>query len=79
MKPSEIQVGKTYRNRGKGQTQRTVLVISKTIKPHWFGRGNPPSEPGVRFIQEDANHYASLQDCLYLSSFAAWAGSEVME
>lgn len=59
MKPSEIQVGKTYQNRGKGTTTRKVLAV------------DPPL---VRFI---SNH--GEMKYRRLSSFAAWAGSEVKE
>lgn len=33
MSPKGIKVGKTYRNRGKGKTTRTVLAIGDEHKP----------------------------------------------
>lgn len=71
MKASKIKVGKTYRNRGAGKTQRTVLEISKDIKIDWYGNGQAPDEPVVRYQQGDKVGE------LYLSSFASWAGREV--
>jgi len=76
MNPSEIKVDHTYRNRGKGSTRRTVLVISEKIKPDWSGRGPKPKEPGVRFRNENGR-YPQLIEELYLSSFANWAGEDV--
>ena len=72
MKPSEITAGKTYSNRGKGMTKRTVIDISERHRPkHYFGCGPRPSEPGVLYEQD------GKRDVLYLSSFASWAGKEV--
>jgi hypothetical protein len=73
MKPSEIQVGKTYCNRGKGKTKRTVLEISFDLEAPWFSSSNRPKEPIVRYRQK------SYEANLYLSSFAAWCGKEVFE
>ena len=72
MKPSEIQVGKTYTNRGAGRTRRTVLAIGDEYRPHeFFSDSDPPDEPGVMFEQKGRGQHS-----LYLSSFAAWAGRE---
>jgi hypothetical protein len=74
MRKQDIKVGKTYSNRGKGCTRRKVLGIGDEHKPkYWFGASvsSIPDEPGVLYEQE------GHQDRLYLSSFAAWAGSEV--
>jgi hypothetical protein len=72
MKPSTIQIGKTYRNRGKGLTTRTVLDIGvHVVPPSWYSESSRPHDPGVRYLQEKKEHF------LYLSSFAAWCGSEV--
>lgn len=51
MSPSKIEVGKTYCNRGKGRTTRTVLEISDNLKAAWFSNGDRPHEPVVRYIQ----------------------------
>lgn len=73
MKPSEIVVGATYVNRGKGKTTRTVIAIGDEHRPpQWFGYASTAkNEPGVLFAQggERCN--------LYLSSFASWAGKRV--
>jgi len=79
MKPSDIKIGVTYRNRGAGRTQRTVIDIGPHIEPSWEGRGVPPREPGVRFLPHGLPYEPEKdQTCkLFLSAFAAWAGSEV--
>ena len=61
MKQSDIQVGKTYRNKGKGNIRRTVLGIG-------------PERDKVRFFQHG---WMRGEGRLYLSSFAKWAGSVV--
>lgn len=72
MNPAEIQVGRTYVNRGAGKTKRKVLAIGNAHQPvNWYG-GNRPSEPGVLFEQE------GKEKKLYLSSFAQWAGKEAV-
>ena len=70
MKRSDIKVGKTYVNRGKGQTRRTVLAIGNEVHPDWYGGEMPPNEFGVEYLQDGKTH------SLYLSSFASWAGKE---
>ena len=71
MAPSKIEVGKTYCNRGKGRTTRTVLEISEKLKAPWFSDGERPNEPVVRYVQN------GVEEKLYLSSFASWCGREV--
>ena len=74
MKVSEIQAGKTYRNRGAGRTQRKVLDIGDHCRPKmWLSMSAPPDEPGV--VYQQSGKIRSL----YLSSFAAWAGAEVVQ
>ena len=73
MSPSKIEVGKTYCNRGKGRTRRTVLEISDQLKAPWFSMGERPNEPVVRYTQN------GVEETLYLSSFASWCGGEVSE
>ena len=70
MKTSEIQVGKTYVNRGAGRTARKVIAIGNEHRPlNWFGEPNrEPNEPGVLYEQK------GIQSRLYLSMFAQWAG-----
>lgn len=70
MPPSQIKVGSTYCNRGKGLTTRTVLEISDKLKAPWFSEERP-DEPVVRYSQN------GIEERLYLSSFAAWCGREV--
>lgn len=77
MKPSEIKVGRTYRNKGAGKTKRKVIGIGTDHRPlDWYGDGDPPAAdvPGVLF--EDWSGSALR---LFLPSFAAWAGSEVID
>jgi hypothetical protein len=75
MKKSEIQVGKTYINKGSGTTTRTVLAIDDYYKPdvYWNATGKNPrkNDTGVLFRQGYKNRK------LYLSSFAAWCSREV--
>jgi len=71
MKPSEIQVGKTYRNKGAGRTTRTVLAIGVEHNPgdnfrHHGLRGVLFEQPG-----REGQHK------LIIDHFASWAGSEV--
>ena len=73
MSPSKIEVGKTYCNRGKGRTRRTVLEISDQLTAPWFSTGERPNEPVVRYKQN------GVEETLYLSSFASWCGGEVSE
>lgn len=73
MKPSEIEEGKMYRNRGKGKTVRRVIAIGDEHRPERFlSMNEPPEEPGVLYADMKGRH-----ERLYLSSFAAWAGSIV--
>ncbi len=75
MRPNEIKVGDTYRNRGAGRVTRRVLEISWYARPeHWLGSDEtqPKNEKGVRFVDSKGR-----EGRLYLSSFAAWAGNVV--
>lgn len=68
MKPKDIYVGRTYRNRGKGTTRRKVLRIEKGLACNWYSTRQRPDEPVVEYEQ------GGCASRLYLSSFAAWAG-----
>ena len=70
MKPSDIEVGKTYVNRGAGKTLRTVLEIGKHLREPWFSDAKRKNEPMVKYLQKDRKY------TIYLSSFAAWCGKE---
>lgn len=73
MKKSNIEVGKTYRNKGAGLTTRKVLGIGTQYRPlSVFSHGNPPSEPGVLYEKPNGEKHK-----LFLGSFASWAGSVV--
>jgi hypothetical protein len=84
MRPKDIEVGKTYRNRGKARTKRQVTHIGDEYRPTaWFSDRKPPDEPGVYFTQWNWKGgmnrrwvYGGTAN-LYLSSFAAWCGGEV--
>lgn len=77
MRASDIKIGRTYRNRGKGTTQRKVLAIGKDVAPpHWYGRSGGPDEAGVEFEYVDDDGGVGR---LFLGSFASWAGSEVSD
>jgi hypothetical protein len=81
VKHSLIQVGKTYRNRGKGRTTRTVLAIvtDGSIRPHWFSSSPAPNEPVVVYRQGGPDTDSSRESSIYLKSFATWCGEEVAE
>lgn len=70
MKPSEIEVGATYVNRGAGRSKRKVIAVGPDCKPaQWLGFYEAaPNEDGVIFEQ---NGFVRR---LYISSFAKWAG-----
>lgn len=72
MKPQDIQVNVTYKNKGAGRTHRTVLQISKDIPAPWYSSGDRPDEPVVEFSTSKG-----VVERLYLRSFAAWAGGVV--
>lgn len=73
MRMKDIQVGKTYVNRGDGRTKREVLVIGDEYRPNRFLSDNEPlDESGVMYLQ-DGKEYN-----LYLSSFASWAGRAIL-
>lgn len=77
MKPNQIEAGKTYINRGKGTTKRTVLAISdEHIPMTYYGPNRPVGEPGVLYKRVYPNGDYCVEK-LYLSSFATWAGKEV--
>ena len=67
MRPCDIKVGETYRNRGAGRTTRKVLAIGPEHKPYRYSNDGPPDEPGVLYEQK------GKQGNLYLRSFASWA------
>lgn len=72
MKPKDVEVGKTYVNKGAGRTKRQVFAISKHLTPPiWFGRGDPPDDYIVEYEQ------SGRRNRMYLKSFASWCGSEV--
>ncbi len=72
MRTDQIVVGKTYYNRGKGKTLRKVLAIGPEYAPKaWYGGERPADGLGVRYEQDRGT------GCLYLESFAQWAGGVV--
>lgn len=75
MRPKDIQVGKIYRNRGKGRTFRRVVAIGDEHRPtRWFSDSDPPKEPGVLYHDQ-----VGRENRLYLSSFAQWCKEEVCQ
>jgi len=77
MKPSDIQVGKIYINRGAGRTHRKVLAIGGEHRPkEWLEERSTSNQPGVLYEQQDSwgRNYRSK---IYLRSFASWAGGEL--
>lgn len=71
MKPTDIKIGKTYRNKNAGRTVRTVLDIGEHIIPPWPGK----EQVFVNYLQMFCGH--EKRYTLSLASFARWAGSEV--
>lgn len=87
MKASDIKVGKTYRNRGSGKTQRKVAGIGLEYQPERrFAPERPDWMVGVEYQQKlpDGALRQGFGDWseprrLWLDSFASWAGSEVSD
>lgn len=78
MKPSEIQEGKTYCNKGRGLTARKVLKIGRDIPCTWLGFGDPPDEPVVKY--QGVNLFGrptGPERTMFLGSFTKWAGREI--
>jgi len=74
MKQEDVKVGRTYCNRGKGTVQRTVVDIGRDClrgptKAYWIWS----RVPYVLYRQAGTHRQQRL------SSFAAWAGSEVSD
>ena len=85
MKPSEIEVGKIYKNRGAGTTLRIVTAIGpedEVGRPYWFGAENrrPKGEPVVKYHtcfrspRRGTEFIWSSEDIAYMRTFAAWCG-----
>lgn len=75
MKTNKIEVGKTYVNKGKGTTERTVIAIGPEHLPKiaWNADGKfPEGSVGVLYEQKGQRK----PHCLWLTSFASWAGKE---
>ena len=68
VKEFEIDVGKTYTNKGAGRTRRTVIAIGMEHIP---ARNDPSSSNGVLYEQK------GFRSTITLKSFATWAGKEV--
>jgi hypothetical protein len=88
MKASDIKVGKTYRNRGAGTTQRKVTGIGLEFQPERrYSAERPDGMPGVEFQQKTLVGGAMRQGFadwsaprrLWMDSFASWAGSDASE
>lgn len=79
MKPSEIQVGKTYSNKS-GTTYRKVLKIGRPPEvepPKWWGQLLFPAASVVEY-ELIKGRTTCLGNRLFLTSFAAWAKKEVV-
>lgn len=79
MKTTQIQIGKTYTNRGKGRTSRTVIGIGEEHLPShaWNASGKfPEGSVGVKYIQ-NGGLQNGLEMTLWLDSFASWASREI--
>ena len=75
MKTTQIEVGKTYANKGAGKTFRKVLAIGDEHRPKfWFSGKQPPDEPGILYEQTGRN--AGIGN-LYITSFSSWCRCEV--
>lgn len=74
MSPKDIKVGKTYFNRGKGKTKRTVIRIGDECKPKVYYNAtgeHPKNDTGVLYEQNGKQYR------IYLKSFAQWCGGQV--
>lgn len=81
MSPMEIEVGKTYVNKGAGHTWRTVVAIElDDWSRHWEShpsRRRPVSTMVVVYAT-NLGPAGSQRNKLSLRSFAAWAGREAV-
>ena len=73
MKPSNIQVGKTYVNRGAGRTRRKVLAVRSQFD--LLAMGYKVDGSMVCYRQPVVG--CGIVRWLSLSNFAAWAGKEI--
>jgi len=79
MKTAQIQIGKTYTNRGKGRTSRTVTGIGVEYLPRfaWNADGKfPEGAVGVKYIQ-NGGPQNGRELTLWLDSFASCALREI--
>lgn len=82
MKESQIQVGKTYVNKGAGRTVRRVKAIGPEFLPKFRLSTNqrfPDGAVGVLYSQIGPGRQIQNDTTIWLKSFAAWAGAEVEE
>ncbi len=87
MKQTDIKVGRVYRNRGAGTTQRKVIGIGAEFRPdvRWSRDWIAPEAPGIEYIQRRQirgkvwSEWSAAFYRLWPDSFAAWADSEVVE
>ena len=62
MKQNDIRVGRTYANRRRGKTRRTVVsLVPDSTDSGWY----------VRYSSEDGGGFVRL------GVFSAWAGAEL--
>lgn len=74
MKLRDLKVGKTYVNRDKGLTRRTITGIGLEFRPESKTTMDRPRDFwGVEFTQGDNPDRRRL----WIDSFASWAGREV--
>jgi hypothetical protein len=80
MSPNQIEVGKTYCNRGAGKTRRTVVLITSFDDDQGFpyiGCKPHKGKKKVYFRQTGLGRPEST-GFLLLEAFATWAGREVI-
>jgi len=82
MSPNQIEVGKTYCNRGAGKTRRTVVLITcqdpDSDSCFYIGYKPHKGKTKVFFQQYGLGRQVSTW-FLLLDAFAAWAGREVVD
>lgn len=81
MSPNQIEIGKTYCNRGAGRTWRNVVLITSFDDDQGFpyiGCKPHKGKEKVYFWQTGLGRPEST-GFLLLEAFAAWAGREVVD
>lgn len=76
----KVEVGKTYKNRGKGTTLRRVIGIGVEYRPsqRYSSEKQDTDAKGILYQQRHIKTATwSAQREMWMDSFESWCGSEV--